>query len=382
MSARMIYLLKSAIQGKYISQLICIWCAAFLSFILLLDITCIASYYDTKQIYKDVGLNSVVWYERDMFFWGIDKCFTLEYKQELMEKEESLLNSEEMYGASVQFDVVRFDDSDSVLVFNNEYFNRFYGLDFDLNPDSDLPRIILNDSYRGEYHIGDIFNIDILEFRVIGFKNTYMYSGSNPIKIDGVIDKMNFDNTNDITFYCYKDNYAIIPKNSYTANDLYNEIRKDLITVNTAWTSQEKENEFDKQAFGAICYTVLLLILSITITYLVFYSRIAICIIRRRRIMALQCICGATWKECVLSSFLWEFLITVIGFALGGYAYIMQTKNWDCYSFFLPLKMDFRISNLIKAFIVELLTIMIILIPNYYMESKNSIIDMMHREDI
>lgn len=382
MFARLIYLFKSAIQGKYVSQLICIWCAAFLSFVLLLDVTCITSYFELKKSYKDVGLNSVIWYDRNLYFWGIDESITPEYKQDLLDKEEDLLNSEEMYGGCVQFDVVRFDFNDSVLVFDNEYFNEFYGLNFDVTTDSDFPQIVLNDSYKGEYQVGDIFKIDVLEFKIIGFKNTYMFSGSELLKIDGIINKIKFDDTKFFNFYCYKDNSILIPKNSYTAYELYNKIKGNLITSSATWISQEKEIEFDRLAFDSVCYTVLLLVLSITLTYLVFYSRISIYLIRRRRSMAIQCICGATWKECVLSSFLIEFIIIVVGFAFGVYAYIMQTYNVETYNFFLPVKMDFKISNMLIAFIAELIAIMIILIPNYYMESKNSIVDMLHREDI
>lgn len=380
MLVRLKYLALSNFKKNYVWHFISIWCTALLSFVILLDVTGIRSYLETLRMYDDNGVSSVVWYRDDTVLFGsTEASITEDYREKLKNEERKQINESQYVNDIVAFNVVRFDFNDSVLVLDNNYFDKYYDIKFDSNSDTGMPQIILNEDYKGKYNIGDIYRIETLEYIVSGFEDTYILLGDDVIKPDGIFNEFKYDETKECNFWYYIDNSAIIPEASIKSNEFYQYVRTILIFPIGIKTSQESKANYIRLSFYPSCYLALLFILCVTLMFIVIYSRLVVCLFNRRRIMAIYCICGATWKECVWGFFIVEFFKIIVGFCLGTLVY---KHNASELTFIDPLSAKFQISNMFISLLFVVLVALLILLPSLIMERKNSIVDMMRREEI
>lgn len=367
------YLLFSVSKGKILPQIFCIFVVGVLTFVLLITLGGFQSYKNIINSFNDPVCDSVIWSDNVINYWGLNKGMVQDDIENLIDWQYEEYGNIEEISNIVKFDCNYgyFDSADNsvMIVRNNDYFKVYSGQLFGEYLSENQNKAVLSSSYKNEYEIGDTIQLCVINtinekyeyvsliVEVVDFCDCYIMNGTSiyPQLVDII--------TSDVLFDCngnciispkeYQDTSCIFLKDECELSETIERVRTTSIAPHQLWTSNEREFLYRESVLDPFFLLIVLSCFCFTFVFIVIFSKNILFLNYRKREIAIQCLCGATFNECILYSIIFEFILVILGYISGLKWY---KESFTQINFVEPLTLSFSIEIVVIVLLILMVT--------------------------
>lgn len=374
--SRFSYLLFSPAKGKILPQIICVIIVSVSTFVLLITLGGINSYFSSIKAFHKPICDSVIWSNSNINYWGLNDAIEPDDVESLIKWQcEEYENIEEISGI-VWFDCNYgyFDSAENsmMIVRNNDYFEMYNEELFHEYLSESQNKAVLSSEYEGTYDIGDTIQLQVfnaisdtceyvsLTVEIVDFYDCYLMNGASisPQVVDIITSEFLYDRNGNLIVSPkgFQVTSCIFIKDGCDLHEALKKIRLSSIAPHQLWISEEREGLYRESVFDPILLLLALCCFCFTFVFIVIFTKNILFLNYRKREIAIQCICGATFKECIVFSVCFEFILVILGFLSGLKWYI---ESYRKVAFIEPLSLDFSMNIVFTAFLILMITTVI-----------------------